>query len=263
MVDKAKALFLSLVVHLGIVVGALFFGLYPTPETPPLVIDFTMVAVAEEPERIATPEERPHQVDSPASQEKPMVDQRQEAKKPPEFQKKKTPKVKQVKEKTKKHQEQTVQQQEAVPPVQVPVGLEQQLAAVAAEQISDNAPDAVPSTAGQTSSNSEESTETATRAETSKGDNTSNQDYNFEFVRTLIVQNLNFPVTAKRMGLTGKIVVAFLIQADGQAIDISVVTSSGHTILDKAVVATIRRLSPFPKPPTPAKIVLPITFHLE
>lgn len=63
--------------------------------------------------------------------------------------------------------------------------------------------------------------------------------------------------------MSGKIVVAFLLKKDGQVADISIVKRSGHAILDKAVVATIRRISPCPKPPLPAQIVLPVTFHLE
>lgn len=87
--------------------------------------------------------------------------------------------------------------------------------------------------------------------------------YDFEFVRNLIVKNLSFPATARRMGITGKIVVTFFLKEDGQVEGIAVIESSGQDILDNTVIATIQNISPFPMPPAAARIVLPITFHLR
>jgi len=87
--------------------------------------------------------------------------------------------------------------------------------------------------------------------------------YNFEYIRRLILNNLSFPATARKMGLTGKIVVSFLLREDGQVEDIAIVSGSGHEILDNNVVATIRRIAPFPRPPARAQLVLPIVYNLK
>ncbi|MDD2467986.1 MAG: energy transducer TonB [Desulfobulbus sp.] len=87
--------------------------------------------------------------------------------------------------------------------------------------------------------------------------------YDFNYVRQRILRNLQFPATARKMGLSGKIVVSFVLKANGQVEGITVVSSSGHDILDRSVVATIRRIAPFPKPPVSAQLMLPIVFHLK
>lgn len=87
--------------------------------------------------------------------------------------------------------------------------------------------------------------------------------YDFSYVRERILKNLRFPATARQQGQTGKIVVSFNLLADGQVEQIAIVASSGHDILDQAVIDTIRRVAPFPKPPLSAQLVLPIVFHLK
>ncbi|MBM9615522.1 energy transducer TonB [Desulfobulbus rhabdoformis] len=87
--------------------------------------------------------------------------------------------------------------------------------------------------------------------------------YDFNAVRKKILNNLRFPSTARKLGLSGKIVVSFVLKTDGHVEAINVVTSSGHAILDRAVVATIRRIAPFSKPPVRAQLMLPIVFHLR
>jgi protein TonB len=82
-------------------------------------------------------------------------------------------------------------------------------------------------------------------------------------VRKKILRNLRFPSTARKLGLSGKIVVSFILKTDGHVEAINVVSSSGHAILDRAVVATIRRIAPFSKPPVKAQLMLPIVFHLR
>ena len=41
------------------------------------------------------------------------------------------------------------------------------------------------------------------------------------------------------------------------------IAAPGHEILDNNVVATIRRIAPFPRPPARAQLVLPIVFNLN
>ena len=87
--------------------------------------------------------------------------------------------------------------------------------------------------------------------------------YDFSYVRQRILKNLQFPANARRMGLSGKIVVSFVLKENGQVEGVTVVSSSGHEILDKAVVATIHRVAPFPRPPVSAQLMLRIVFHLR
>lgn len=85
----------------------------------------------------------------------------------------------------------------------------------------------------------------------------------FTYVRERILHNLRFPAIARQKGQTGEIVVAFNLLADGQVEGMVIVSGSGHDILDQCVLDTIRRVSPFPRPPTSAHLVLPIVFHLK
>lgn len=87
--------------------------------------------------------------------------------------------------------------------------------------------------------------------------------YDFSYVRQRIMHNLHFPEEARREGLTGTIVVAFDLLANGDVGNIAVLTSSGHAILDETVSSTIRRVAPFPRPPVPVRLKLPIVFHLK
>ncbi len=156
-----------------------------------------------------------------------------------------------------------MEKKEEIPHPPVIEGQEPQSSAIAAEKARSNNTDGGQSADSKAVSQEQKSAATETQTESSKGDSGGSKTYDFQFVRNLIVKNLSFPATARRMGLTGKIVVAFLLKEDGQIENITVVESSGHDILDNNVVATIRRISPFPKPPATARIVLPITFHLK
>lgn len=86
---------------------------------------------------------------------------------------------------------------------------------------------------------------------------------NFAHIRALIVANLTFPAIARKMGWTGRIVVMFTLTMEGEAEDIVIVSGSEHEVLNQNVIAAIRRTAPFPKPPTRAKLVLPISYTLK
>lgn len=87
--------------------------------------------------------------------------------------------------------------------------------------------------------------------------------YNFDHIRSLVLRNLSFPAAAKRMGLSGRVLVQFTIQEDGEVVDISILSSSGHDHLDANVVSAIHRSTPFPKPPTRSRLILPIAYRLK
>jgi protein TonB len=84
----------------------------------------------------------------------------------------------------------------------------------------------------------------------------------FAYIRDLITKNLSYPPTARRMGCEGKVVVSFVVNEDGHVSDIKVIEGSGFGILDKNAVETIKKASPFPKPPVRAELVMPIVYKI-
>lgn len=85
----------------------------------------------------------------------------------------------------------------------------------------------------------------------------------YTYIRELIMKSLLYPAIAREKGWTGQTRVSFVVCEDGCVADIRVVTSSGYRMLDKNVVDTVKRASPFPPPPVRAEIVLPITYELN
>ena len=85
----------------------------------------------------------------------------------------------------------------------------------------------------------------------------------FAYIRDLIMRNLKYPETARKLGWKGAVTVSFVVLENGTAHDIRVIKSSGHDILDKAVIKTIQEIQPFPRPPVKAELTIPIAFRLE
>lgn len=84
----------------------------------------------------------------------------------------------------------------------------------------------------------------------------------FSYIRDLVAKRIIYPAVARRMGWAGRVVVAFTIMEDGTADYIRLVQSSGISLLDKSALETVRRASPFPRPPVRAEIVIPVLFKL-
>jgi protein TonB len=85
----------------------------------------------------------------------------------------------------------------------------------------------------------------------------------FAYIRDRIARNLNYPPQAAKAGRSGKVRVAFVIQADGTVEDVQIISSSGTPLLDREVRETVMRVAPFPKPPVRARIEIPVTYALE
>ena len=85
----------------------------------------------------------------------------------------------------------------------------------------------------------------------------------FAYIRDAIQQGISYPATARRMGWEGKVVVSFLLLADGSVRDVRIVRGSGHPALDRGAVDAVRKAAPFPKPPAEAEIVTPVIYRLE
>jgi len=85
----------------------------------------------------------------------------------------------------------------------------------------------------------------------------------FSYIRDLVRKHLVYPAMAQKMGWGGKSVVAFVIMENGSVDNIRLVESSGIPLLDRSALETIRRASPFPRPPVRAEIVIPVLFKLR
>jgi len=85
----------------------------------------------------------------------------------------------------------------------------------------------------------------------------------FEYIRQKIMQHMVYPGFARKMGWAGQVTVAFIIREDGRASDLRIVRTSGFELLDADALDTVRRSSPFPRPPVLAEIVMPITYQLR
>jgi len=55
-----------------------------------------------------------------------------------------------------------------------------------------------------------------------------------------------YPVSARRRGIEGAVQVGFQLDGKGYAEDVSVLASSGYSLLDRAARETVKRAEPFP-----------------
>lgn len=85
----------------------------------------------------------------------------------------------------------------------------------------------------------------------------------FTYIRDMVMQRLVYPLQARRMGWGGRVTVSFVVSEDGSARNIAVRESSGYQILDNCAMDTVRKVAPFPKPPAPAEITIPVQFRLR
>jgi protein TonB len=85
----------------------------------------------------------------------------------------------------------------------------------------------------------------------------------FLYIRERIQKNLSYPYSAKKMGWTGRVTVSFIVLENGDVENIRIIESSGFEVLDKNAIETIKKVSPFPKPPVRAELIMPIVYMLE
>lgn len=86
---------------------------------------------------------------------------------------------------------------------------------------------------------------------------------NFSYVREVIQKKISYPRVARQMGWEGKVVVSFIICADGHAKDIKIKEGSGIALLDRNAIETVKKASPFPRPPVEAQLLIPIKYSLN
>ncbi len=86
---------------------------------------------------------------------------------------------------------------------------------------------------------------------------------NFSYVRDAIQKKVSYPRVARQMGWEGKVIVSFIVCADGYAKDIKIKEGSGIALLDRNAIETVKKASPFPRPPVEAQLLIPIKYSLN
>lgn len=86
---------------------------------------------------------------------------------------------------------------------------------------------------------------------------------NFSYIRDAIQKRMNYPKIAQQMGWEGKVVVSFIVCADGYAKDVRIKEGSGVEMLDRNAIETVKKASPFPMPPAEAQLLIPIKYSLN
>jgi protein TonB len=123
-------------------------------------------------------------------------------------------------------------------------------------------------------SDAEPAENTITSAKPSTGgDNTGarDSDTNKEYTATLLAwleRHKHYPRQARISRMEGNAILYFRIDRDGKVLDYQLVQSTGHYVLDDAVIDMIKSASPVPTPPTQLSIAelnfrVPVTFALN
>lgn len=88
-------------------------------------------------------------------------------------------------------------------------------------------------------------------------------DENMQKIVKLLQENLYYPRSARRRGITGEVIVKFSLNTNGEVSFISVI-SSANEMLSHAAIKTIEDLSgDFPKPKERLVLKLPINYNLK
>jgi protein TonB len=86
---------------------------------------------------------------------------------------------------------------------------------------------------------------------------------NTQKIAQLIQENLSYPISARRKGITGLVVVKFCLSVDAKVSNIKIVESSSE-VLSRAAIKTIEDLSEkFPKPDKEVNLSVPINYSLN
>jgi protein TonB len=85
----------------------------------------------------------------------------------------------------------------------------------------------------------------------------------FSYIKEIIKRNTVYPEIARKMVWEGKVIVSFFISSDGFVKDIKIRKSSGIEVLDRNAVETVKKASPFPRPPAAAQLTIPVSYKLH
>ena len=82
-----------------------------------------------------------------------------------------------------------------------------------------------------------------------------------ELIGSAIERVKTYPVMARKRGIEGTVHVSFVISPEGSPQDITVMKSSGFSILDKATVQVVKKAAPYPV--IANRIEVPIAYKLR
>ena len=82
-------------------------------------------------------------------------------------------------------------------------------------------------------------------------------------VRGQVLNQLEYPAIARRRGWCGKLVLGFVLCADGSVENLEVLKSSGYSILDRAAVQAVVKTAPFSGGYPRTEVRVPINFQLN
>ena len=110
-----------------------------------------------------------------------------------------------------------------------------------------------------------ETTSTSTPQTLSSAPLESYEQTDFEIIRDKVLSALIYPSVAKRMRWTGIVQVALVIDTSGYLLSATIHQSSGKDILDNAALEAAHRLKGqlLPKPKSTSTVILPIAFKLR
>lgn len=81
-------------------------------------------------------------------------------------------------------------------------------------------------------------------------------------VRSLIERHKEYPLAARKLGIHGSVVVSFSLDRHGELQGVSLVKSSGNSMLDNAGIRAVRNVGSFPPPPRHAMQGEVISFRI-
>ncbi|MCR5219968.1 MAG: energy transducer TonB [bacterium] len=87
--------------------------------------------------------------------------------------------------------------------------------------------------------------------------------HNFAAIRGAIERKLRYPALARRQGLSGQVLVSFVVERNGGIRDLRVLRGSGFGLLDDSALSAVRRAAPFPPASSPVRVSLPVRYHLN
>jgi protein TonB len=82
-------------------------------------------------------------------------------------------------------------------------------------------------------------------------------------VRAGIARTLVYPPNARRNGLQGRVLLEFVLLADGWIRDLVLRSGSGVPVLDAAALAAVEKAAPFPAPGVDVLVTVPVVFRAE
>ncbi|MEA3544132.1 MAG: TonB family protein [Thermodesulfobacteriota bacterium] len=82
-------------------------------------------------------------------------------------------------------------------------------------------------------------------------------------IRQMIEKHLGYPARARRLHISGKVNLHFMITANGDIDEAPILAESSYPILNKAAIRAVKQAAPFPQPQRKINVELPILFSLN